>query len=156
MPVLTGPIEPYGPIIPVRIMQSHAYAAAPKSRGRQPRAPIDIEAMIDTGASCTALDHAVVLHLELMHHGVYHIHTPSTGAAAESRDAFDATIVVGHEPEPHRNLVITLPVIDRDLAHGRGYQALIGRDVLRHCRFEYEGRFGLFALKFGADLTPAD
>lgn len=44
-------------------------------------------------------------------------------------------------------LMVTLPVIECDFST-QGFQALIGRDVLHHCVFVFEGPTDTFRLEF--------
>ena len=145
MPLLTGLIGPQGPMIEVKVMQSPQRVAALKKAGRPYSSPAVILALLDTGASTTALDRFVVAGLQLDFRNVISIHTPSTGAAYESRNTFDASVVLG-EMQPVA-LVKTVEVIESDFAI-QGFYGLIGRDILRHCIFTFDGPSGRFTIQY--------
>jgi hypothetical protein len=46
-----------------------------------------------------------------------------------------------------KSLIVTLPVIECDFST-QGFQALIGRDILRHCIFVCDGPADTFRLEF--------
>jgi len=75
------------------------------------------------------------------------IHTPSTGPAYETRHVYDASVVLGETENP--SLIVTVGAISRELATG-GYFALIGRDVLSHCRLIYDGLQSRFSVEYDA------
>jgi len=145
VPELTGPIAWQGAFITLRVMQSHDRVAALKRAGRAYTAPQDIRALLDTGASCTCLDREVVAILELETRGVIDIHTPSTGPSYERRNQFDATLVLGIGT--NRPLEATVPVIESEF-RSRGFDALIGRDLLNLCVLTYDGPAGQFTLRW--------
>jgi predicted aspartyl protease len=136
MPILNGSIMPWGPSIYLKVMQSNQRATALKKAGRPHSEPIVIHGLIDTGASISALDLNVIQHLDIQPHGSISIHTPSTGTAYETRDTYDASLVLG-ETEVVL-LVVTTPMLGIELA-SQGFDALLGRDVLRHCRLVFDG-----------------
>lgn len=144
MAVISRPIEArHGATVFMTIMQSEQYVEALKKAGLAYATPIAVLAILDTGASVSALDSQVIAALSLQYRGQAEIHTPSTGAGVVHRDQYDATLVIGENESPP--LIATIPVIECEFA-SRGFHALIGRDILRHCRFTYDGptnRFGL-------------
>jgi hypothetical protein len=145
MPILTGRISPEGPTIDIKVMQSPQRVAALKKANRPFASPSTVVGLIDTGASSSALDRIVIAGLDLQHRGVVSIHTPSTGPGYETRDEYDACLVLGETSL--RPMVLTLPVIGCDFS-SQGFLALIGRDVLRHCKLAYDGPLDLFTLEF--------
>jgi hypothetical protein len=145
MPALTGQLGPWGPTIDLKVMQSHQWADALRKAGQQPSPPSVVVGLIDTGASCSALDTRIVKALNLSYRGYTPIHTPSTGSGHLYLNQFDACFVLG---EPHPNpLVLVLPVVECDFA-SQGFFALIGRDVLRRCVLTYDGPADSFTLAF--------
>jgi hypothetical protein len=145
MPILRGTLSDYGPMVDVKVMQSHQRSAAFKKRGLPFPQPVTVMGLIDTGASCSALDIGVANRLGLQSRGFTLIHTPSTGSEYVSRQQFDACLVLGeHERRP---LVVTLPVIEAELA-SQGFFVLIGRDVLNKCTFTYDGKKNNFTLRY--------
>ncbi len=145
MPTLSGSLTPQGAMIDVKLMQSPRRVAA-KKRANQPFAqPVIVRALIDTGAGCSALDRNVITQLDLSHHGVAWIHTPSTGLSLAARNTYDVFLILGEgSPNP---LTMTIPVVESDFA-SEGFYVLIGRDVLARCVLTYNGPQSLFELRF--------
>jgi hypothetical protein len=146
MPIVTGVIRPWGPTLDVKVMQSNQRSMALRKAGRMSSPPIVVPGLIDTGASISALDLEIVRSLGLEQRGETSIHTPSTGTDHEKKPTFDAMIIVGETTG--FPLHVTVPVIGCELAT-QGFSALIGRNVLRRCRFTYDGPSDSFTLEFG-------
>jgi hypothetical protein len=112
--------------------------------GQPVPAPIPITGLIDTGASCTSIDLALLRQLGIPETGRTMVHTPSTQASApHCASVYDISLALAH-PLMARAFN-ALPVIEAQLIH-QGIQALIGRDILSHCLFVYDGQSGNFAL----------
>lgn len=120
--------------------------AALRQAGQPVPAPQIARALIDTGASITAIDPAVLTALSLSPTGQTTIHTPSTTVGQPHPcSTYDIHFTLSH---PALSFYISaLPVIQSSLHH-QGIQALIGRDVLANCLFIYDGRAGLYILGF--------
>lgn len=145
MGTLSGRIEPWGPMVHLKVMQSPQRVAALKAAGLPFAAPATVLALLDTGASGPAIDRFIAAALQLEYRGVASIHTPSTGAGYDTRNEFDACFVLGEtQSDP---LVLTLSVIESDFA-SEGFYALVGRDVLGHCVLRYDGPNDTFTLDF--------
>src|ERR671925_39286 len=75
-------LQNLGPIVPVIILPSSAFIKALKERSPEEveKYSHGIQAMmlIDTGASCTVIDKEISATLNLKHHGVTNISTPSS------------------------------------------------------------------------------
>jgi hypothetical protein len=56
MPALTGIIRPGGPVVDVKVMQTIQRVEALKKASRPFGQPVVVTGLIDTGASCSALD----------------------------------------------------------------------------------------------------
>lgn len=107
--------------------------------------PTLVRGLVDTGASITAVDPAVIQALGLQPTGFMPVHTPSTGSTPHQASTFDVSIAIPVAP-----LTFTLgaiAVIESSLTV-QGIQVLIGRDVLAHCLFVYDGRSNIFSLAF--------
>jgi hypothetical protein len=145
MPILKGKLGAYGPVIEVKVMQSHQRIAALKKRGMAFPQPVTVLGLIDTGASCSALDINIANQLGLECRGIISIHTPSTGAGGKTCQQFDVCLVLGeHETPP---LVRILPVVEGEFA-SQGFCVLIGRDMLAQCTFTYDGKKNNFMLRY--------
>lgn len=110
--------------------------------------PINIQGLIDTGASNTCVDPAVLTALGLTPTGSTMMNTPSTGAQAVPVDTYDISLVV-YAAQPHSPLIHhTIPVVCSELLASQGFHALIGRDILKSCLLMYDGQSGIFSLAF--------
>jgi hypothetical protein len=146
MPHLTLQFGAAGPLLDVFITVSAPRQAALQQAGQPVPAPQIARALIDTGASITAVDPAITTALGLTPTGQTTIHTPSTAAEIpHTCNTYDIHLTLSH---PALSFYISaLPVIQSNLHH-QGIQALIGRDVLSNCLLVYDGRAGTCVLAF--------
>jgi hypothetical protein len=146
MPHLTLQLGPAGPLLDVLISVSAPRQAALTQAGQPVPAPQIARALVDTGASVTAVDSAILTALALSPTGQTTIHTPSTTAGQPHQcSTYDIHLTLSH---PALSFYIpALPVIQSTLHH-QGIQALIGRDVLANCLLVYDGRAGIYILGF--------
>jgi hypothetical protein len=135
-----------GPILSALIAVSEARGHALKGAGQPVPSPVPVTALIDTGASCTCVDPAILAALSLTPTGSVSISTPSTGAMPHQADQFDIALLI---PAPNGPPLIfqTIPVIASELAI-QGIDALIGRDILDQCLLCYNGSAKTFTLAF--------
>jgi hypothetical protein len=145
MPTLTLPLDVGEARLEVLVGVS-ARREADLRRAQQPvPPPITAIAEIDTGASITGIDLAMVGRLGLQTMGTQSLHTPLTGAVAQSFPQFDIGLTLLY---PAMNYHLhNLPVVGTKLA-GQGIQVLLGRDVLAQCLFIYNGPANSFTLAF--------
>jgi hypothetical protein len=105
-----------------------------------------VRGLVDTGASITGIDRAILNSLGIVSTGTIPVHTPSTTLTAPHiANQFDISFILVH-PMISRTWH-ALPVTDAQLSH-QGIQALIGRDILSFCLLSYDGAAGTFALAF--------
>ena len=110
--------------------------------------PVSVRGLVDTGASATVVDKAVLSQLGLTPTGMASVHTPSTGTTPHQCLQYDVGLVVpGNQQSDPPLLQATLAVTESDFSM-QGIQALIGRDLLRSCILVYNGATGLFSLAF--------
>ena len=95
------------------------------------------KAVIDTGAERTCLDSSISEKLALQVYDTARIATLSGIAEVNMVD------VLIHIPELNRCFPVCVPSVDFG---GKSYQVVIGRDILRKCKFEYDGINNLFKL----------
>jgi len=135
------------PIILALLRVSQPRAAALTAAGQQiPPAQL-MNALVDTGASCTCVDPTIIQALGLTPTGNTSIHTPSTGATPHFTDQYDASLrIYSTTTQPPLEIPL-IPVIASDL-HAQGIDALIGRDVLRFCLLNYDGQSEFFTVAF--------
>ena len=149
MPHVTLGLSPGGPLIDVWIGVSNPRALALKTAGQTPPPPKQVRALIDTGASCTAVDISIIQELSLVPTGTTSVQTPSTQKTTPHiTNQYDVLLGVMYPHAPASRLILdTLPVIESQFAH-QGFHVLLGRDVLRSCLFLYNGQNGYFSLAF--------
>jgi len=145
MPTLRGAVGHQGMMIDVKVMQPTARVEALKRAGQPFSQPVVINCLIDTGASISAVDRGVLATLGLIPRGTIPVHTPSTGDDLEIMDTFDVCFILG-ESESHP-LVTTVSVISCGFAR-QGFLALLGRDVLQHCRLIWDGPNRIYQIEY--------
>ena len=102
-------------------------------------APVQLQAMIDTGATSTVIQQGIASKLGLKPVGVAHITTPSSTGVPCFEYAVRYLLP--------NNVVVNGVVIEAPL-EGQQIQALIGRDVLAHGVLVYIGYMGSYTLSF--------
>lgn len=147
MPSVNLQILPqFGPVIDVHVGVSAPRRKALEAAGLTVPAPVTCRLLIDTGASSTCVDPSILKPLNLTPSGVASIHTPSTTAGnSHTCNQYDVSLMILHP-----SLIRTfgaLPVIESNLSH-QGIEGLLGRDVLAHCLFIYNGELGVHTLSF--------
>jgi hypothetical protein len=139
-------ITPQGPIATLRIGASRPRRDALQKANQPIPGPVDAQLLIDTGASCTCLDPWIIQKLQLTPSGLIDIHTPSTTANnAHACHQYDVTLIIPH-PGISRSFN-AIPVLESNLKH-QGIDGLMGRDVLSHCLFVYNGELKIYTLSF--------
>lgn len=111
-------------------------------------APQMIRALIDTGASISAVDPTVLKALDLQQTGEADIHTPSTAGNAVRTPTYDVMIAIlaGRQGDLHF-ISDTVQVTGSDLTQF-GFAALIGTDILKSCILHYNGAASLFTIAY--------
>lgn len=145
MPHLVQQTAAGGPLIDVLVGVSSFRKEALEKAGQPVPPSIPMRALIDTGASCTCVDPSIITSLGITPSGSMPIHTPSTSGAPKICNQYDIQLVLVHPKLTYT--IQALPVIESDLA-AQGIQALLGRDVLGHCLFVYDGANGNYTLAF--------
>jgi predicted aspartyl protease len=149
MPHFTLQLSPKGPLLTVVVRVSDERYRALVANNHPIPAPVTIRALIDTGASITCIDPSVLRSLSLSPTGSATVNTPSTGNTPVSADQYDVSITIHGSTNSQIPLVFnTIPVIQAELLLVQGFHALIGRDILEHCFFSYNGSAGFFTLAY--------
>ncbi|MEA2491535.1 MAG: hypothetical protein QOH21_3327 [Acidobacteriota bacterium] len=104
-------------------------------------APVQVTALVDTGASGTVLNPAIIRQLGLNPVGTALIHTPSTTAPVQC-NRYQINVYF-----PQGVVVEDVVAIEAPLG-GQSIQCLIGRDVLRNGLLVYVGHANQFTLAF--------
>ena len=73
--------------------------------------------------------------------------TPSTGAQGHVTDQYDASLQIYSAVDEPPLEIPVIAVVASEL-RVQGIDALIGRDVLRHCLLNYNGEMEIFTLAF--------
>lgn len=148
MPHLSWQLSPGGALIDVWIGPSLPRVNAMKAAGQPPPHPQRVRGLIDTGASCTAIDASLVKAFSLIPTGTTPIGTPSTGTKPHIANQYDILLgVVYPHAATYRLVFEALPVIESTLVH-HGFSVLVGRDVLNRCLLVYNGPENIFTLAF--------
>lgn len=146
LPFFTLQLSPQGPAY---IGVSQARRAALESAGLQIPNPALVQALIDTGASCTCVDPSILSSLSLTPTGKASVNTPSTGVTPHVADQYDVSLMVpGSLPTQLPLVVPTLPVVCTELHAAQNFHVLIGRDVLGLCLLEYNGLSRIFTVAY--------
>jgi hypothetical protein len=128
------------------VMLHEGHVRALKKAGKDWARPMELTAILDTGASHSALDLHIIQRLGLLQQGYGEIHTPSSEGQSESRRLFGGTLVLkdeaGGNPIHH-----ACDFVEANLM-SQGFHLLIGRDVLCRCRLVYIGRTERFRLSW--------
>ena len=149
MAQFTLQIDPFnGPVILAGIsVSSQRRTALEKANLAVPELQ-EIRALIDTGASATCIDPAILEALNLTPTGTTLVHTPSSGGNPEEADQYDVAIVVPGWTNQQQPLVIDAVPVIASVLSVQGIEALIGRDILGRCLLVYNGSEGRFTLAF--------
>jgi hypothetical protein len=147
VPHFTLTIGPAGPLLIAYIGVSKPREEALKKAGQQVPQRVQIQALVDTGASVSGINPAILTtKLGLTPTGTGAVHTPSSAGAPMPIFDVSLTVPPGRPGETMLYLE-TLPVIGCDLT-AQGFHGLIGRDILQACVLFYNGRAGHFTLAF--------
>ena len=118
-------------------------------RGLTIPTPQKILALIDTGAGISAVEPTVLAALGLTPTGEADIHTPSTGGSPVKTPTYDVRIAIlaGRAGDLHF-ISETVQVTGTPGLNVWGYDALIGRDILKTCVMIYNGADNIFILSY--------
>jgi hypothetical protein len=136
----------HGPLAQIAVGVSEPRRQALIAENKPVPLPFVGRGLIDTGASCTCVDPAVIKHLGLEPTGTSAMLTPSTGTTPHVCLRYDACIMLFMGNEVHVTH-LTLPVAETALAF-QGFHALIGRDVLANGMLFYNGPAKALTLSF--------
>jgi hypothetical protein len=145
MPTITLPLDGGAARLEVLVGVS-AGREADLRRLQQPvPSAVRVLAEIDSGATVSGVDLPLLAQLGLQSTISTSLFTPATGAILQSFPVYDVSLILSH---PAVNFHLgTLPVVGTHLA-AQGIQVLLGRDVLAHCVFIYNGPGNSFTLCF--------
>lgn len=148
MPIIHGQVADDGCLITIRIGLSRTETRARRSAGRAIPMPIEILALVDPGAQLTAVDPKLLTPFGLPYSQVVLINAPSLGGLSGTVQLDAGVRIVHPTGDPRQDLVLhDFPIIDLNLG-SLGYQALVGRDLLRYCKFVMDGPSATFSLEY--------
>lgn len=142
MPSFTATIpnlQTVGPVVDVHLAVGSSVEAALKASGQTIPSPVQLTAMIDTGASGTVIRQGLANQLGLHPVGVTAITTPSS----TNVPCYEYVVQLVFP----NNVVVGTTAIEAPL-QGQHIQCLIGRNVLAHGVLIYIGYNNLFSLSF--------
>jgi predicted aspartyl protease len=149
MPHFTIAVDANGPIVNAGVSVSEGRRAALVAQNQPVPAMRIIRALIDTGASFTAIEPQVLQALNLTPTGTIEIVTPSTGDGVHTTDTYDIDFTIGGADASEIPLLIpNLRVSSSELFLKQGIHALIGRDILKRCILVYNGSINHISLCF--------
>ncbi len=147
MPHLNLTMTSDGPQIQLWVAVSEPRRKALLAANQPVPPPCVLRALIDTGATCTALDMNAIQRLQIPVMGQTSLHTPSTGSAPHLCNQYDVALAILDSRARPMYSSSVVAVIESDLT-GQGIEALVGRDVLAEGLLLYNGGAGVFTLSF--------
>lgn len=148
MPHFTLQIDSSGPVVNAVVLVSEGRRTALQAEGKDVPQPRIIRALVDTGASFSSVEPAVLGMLALTPTGTMDIVTPSTGQEVHTTDTYDIDFVIKAGQDDPPLLLSNLRVAACELYLKQGIHALIGRDILTKCILVYNGDQNSFSLAF--------
>lgn len=147
MSIITGTITDHGALIAVAVGVSKTRGILLKQQQKPAPSPITISAQIDTGSFVTGFPQSIFDRLGLTPFGRIAVQTPSTKTGtAHYCDRFDVSVDLVSGMTVHRLPSVKAIAVDELDDNGMG--AIIGRDILQICMFQYDGRGRQFSLAF--------
>lgn len=147
MPHLTHQISTSGPILDVVIACSTPREKALEKAKLPIPEPKIIRLLIDTGASCTCIDPAILAALGLTPTGAIPMHTPTTAGNPQTMPQYDVKLALLPPAGGPLRIFSAIAVCGTSMAD-QPFDGLLGRDVLSKCLFVYDGTDGRFSLAF--------
>lgn len=142
---IVGRIERAGPFIDLTAMAPSKYVELLRKQRSPVPAPRTVRALLDTGATESALDFGLINHFGLTPTNRIKIHTPTTGSEYEERDQYGISLYIGSQPG--ETAEYTISVIGAGLA-SEGFLAIIGWSVLERCVLLCDGPNKTFKLDY--------
>lgn len=138
-----------GPRLHAAVAVSDPRRKALEEAGKAVPNSVPVQALVDTGASCTCVDPSVLEKLGLQPTGSVQVHTPSSGSNPDQHDQFDIGLLIPGSDRSHLPLHLdAVSVVAAELLANQGFEVLIGRDILSDCILIYNGPVGVFTMAF--------
>lgn len=135
----TADLRETGPVIDVGVAVAESLESQLRQAGAVVPAPRTVLGLIDTGASTSTITPELVTALGIQPHDKVVVTTPGRKVLVPR---YRIRLVFPPNDFMVKTYALMVPLGKTEL------QCLVGRDVLAHADFRYEGRFGRFALDF--------
>jgi hypothetical protein len=133
-----------GPVIPLLVTVTAAAELALANAQQPAPTPIQVDALIDSGASNSSIQQGLLRPLNLNPVGVVPVVTPTTKNTPHMATQYAVRLVF---PQHGGGIFDSLAIMEMPL-QGQNIQFLLGRDVLSAAILVYNGPAGSFTLAF--------
>ena len=148
MPLVSGPITPHGAIIDILSGVRQTRMHFLEAKGLPVPEPVPVRAVIDTGAAISGITSKVFCLLNIEPVAKIHVVTPST-PIDEPHECDQYFIGLSLVADGRSHYLADLRVMETSAwLPDEGFEALIGRDILQQCFFQYIGQERKFTLAF--------
>ena len=151
MRTFTSSIGVNGPIVRVEIGFPRPTELSLRRQGRPILAPLVLDALVDTGADTTIIDHGLLtpfVREAMSLHAIVYMNAPGVGGLC-IRPQFVVGLRIPHPSGNYRfDLLLHETAVVEHTLGSPGYQVLIGRDILSRCVFTFDGPANSFTLTY--------
>ena len=151
MSSITLPLTTDGPIVQVRVGFARSTELAIRRAGLSVRNPLDLAALIDTGADVSMIDHGLLtpfVREQMPLAAFVHVNAPGLGGLALRPQFLTGIRVCNPSGNPRHDLAIpNTELVEHNLGSS-GFQVLIGRDILSQIEFHHDGPAHRFTLTY--------
>jgi predicted aspartyl protease len=145
MITLTHDVDQKGrPVLTLYVAPSASRIAALHASGEEPPPPVEVRALVDTGATRTVIQRSVLASLGLDPVGVERVHTASTGSEPREVGAFMVQLFIAGLRGG--TLAQDLRAVEAENLSGLAVEVLLGRDVIDRFLLFLNGPEGRFTL----------
>jgi hypothetical protein len=144
---LTVPILTSGALIEVHLGFSDARRRIMHRQGRQVPPPAKATLLIDTGASMSLVDEALMRTLQITPTSVTSYHSSSTSGIAQQCNVYDVSLVLGGVATTNSLRIDPLPVMATAFIN-HPFEGLLGRDVLSRLQMAWSGPMQSLTLSY--------
>jgi gag-polyprotein putative aspartyl protease len=144
---LTVPILTSGALIEVHLGLSDARRRVMQRQSRAVPPPTKATLLIDTGASMSLVDEALMRTLQITPTSVTSYHSSSTSGIAQQCSVYDVSLVLGGVATVNSLCIDPLPVMATAFIN-HPFEGLLGRDVLSRLQMAWSGRTQSLTLSY--------